>query len=116
MRGSAHARDSRHGRRETLRAGSLKRSWPSEGAGGRRGRRASLTPQIWYLGVVRGARTHIVRSVVPPIEMKLRLLRAQIADVPVSISELSQATESDEVLDSAIGACLSRRQRITAQR
>ena len=44
----------------------------------------------------------------PPIEMKMRLLRARIADVPITIPELTDATDSGEVLDFAIGAYLSR--------
>ena len=44
----------------------------------------------------------------PPTEMKMRLLRARIADVPITIPELSQATDSGEVLDTAVCAYLSR--------
>lgn len=44
----------------------------------------------------------------PPTEIKMQLLRARIADVPITVSELSRATDSGEVLDSAVHAYLSR--------
>ena len=44
----------------------------------------------------------------PPTEMKMQLLRARIADVPITVPELADATDRDEVLDFAVYAYLSR--------
>lgn len=44
----------------------------------------------------------------PPTEMKMQLLRARIADVPITVPELADATDRDEVLDFAVYAFLSR--------
>ena len=44
----------------------------------------------------------------PPTEMKMRLLRARIADVPITVPELVDATDRSAVLDFAVSAYLSR--------
>ena len=46
----------------------------------------------------------------PATEMKMRLLRAQIADVPISLPELTQATDDSDAPDTAVGSFLSRPQ------
>ena len=43
-----------------------------------------------------------------PVEMKMRLLRAQIADVPISLQELCEAADDSDGPDVAVGSYLGR--------
>ena len=43
-----------------------------------------------------------------PLDMKLQLLRAGIADIPISLPELAQAVDENDTRDDIVGAYLSR--------
>lgn len=48
------------------------------------------------------------KSLPPPLEMKALLLRARIADVPISLAELAEAADQHDSPDEIVGAYLGR--------